>query len=518
MRFFVFTIMLVVWLALCAVSPAGTPSKNVLLIIADDLGIDSLTNFNDNVAASLPPTPTINALCASGISFTSFYAYPTCSPSRSAIMTGRYGFRTGVLQPTVPGSVLVANEYTLPEALRDAGVVSNRLASIGKWHLGGNSSAPNTIGGWTHFSGTPGGGVSSYTNWSKVVNGTNMPNHTVYATSDNVDDAVSWIGSQGTNAWFLWIGFNAGHTPFHKPPVDLHDYDALSGIQTNIDANPRPYFEAMIQAMDTEIGRLLGAIDTNETTIIFVGDNGTAGNVIQLPFRRQRSKGSLYEGGVRVPMIVTGAAISNGVAGTTYDEPLHIVDLYATILDMFDIVARDQVPEELVLDSRSFMPVLCGDSYTRDAMEVTTEADDNGMPNSRPGRAIVDGTYKYIAFQDGTSEFYNVDTDISENNNLLEGVLDTNQQVTLTNLLDQLATYVNVPQIYHLELDDLNGATLDIGWFANAGFTLQRNQDLATTNWLAVTNQVFQDNGEATLFLRDPTPSTPFNFYRVSTP
>ncbi len=146
---------------LCCVS-VQAQQTNVLLIIADDLGIDSLAAFNNNANASFPPTPTIDNIQANGITFTRFYSYPTCSPTRSAILTGRYAFRTGVYSPQ--DNILTSNEFTLAEALIDSGVISNRLAQVGKWHLGNSATSPNAIGGWPHFSGALGGGVSDYYN------------------------------------------------------------------------------------------------------------------------------------------------------------------------------------------------------------------------------------------------------------------------------------------------------------------------------------------------------------------
>src|SRR4029434_103993 len=108
-----------------------------------------------------------------------------------------------------------------------------------------------------------------------------------------------------------WLAFNAGHAPFHKPPDGLHSYDSLSGTQGDITANPRPYYEAMIEAMDTEIGRLLSQVDINDTTVLFIGDNGTPARVIQMPFSNARGKDTLYEGGVRVPFIVAGSGVVN---------------------------------------------------------------------------------------------------------------------------------------------------------------------------------------------------------------
>src|SRR5829696_6170102 len=293
---------------ICAAVAHATAGRNILLIIADDYGIDSHSLYNTNAAASLPPTPNLNALARRGVLFRNAYGQAVCSPSRCAMLTGRYGFRTGVTSPAGgPGAPEIqTNEFTLPEVLAAQSEPPYAAASVGKWHLGGGATGPNINGGWAHFSGSLGGGVQSYTSWTKTVNGVSTSFYTTYATTDNVIDALAWIQQRGTNRWFLWLAFNAGHAPYHKPPTELHSYDPLSGTQADITANPRPYYEATIEAMDTEIGRLLAQVNTNETTIVFLGDNGTPGRVIQAPYSSSRGKDTLYEGGLRVPFIIAG--------------------------------------------------------------------------------------------------------------------------------------------------------------------------------------------------------------------
>ena len=475
---------------------------NVLLIIADDLGIDSLAAFNDDPSASLPPTPTIDNIQSNGITFTRFYTYSTCSPTRSAILTGRYAYRTGVYSPE--DNDLAENEFTLPDALIESGVVSNRLAHIGKWHLGSAATSPSTLGGWPHFSGALGGGVNNYTNWAKTVNGVTATT-TNYATSDNVDDAADWIDAQGTNSWFLWLAFNAPHTPLHRPPNNLHTYTGM--------LSQRQRYEAMVEAMDTEMARLLTHIDLAETTVIFMGDNGTPGNYIQLPFSNSHAKGSAYEGGIRVPLLIYGAAVSNGLENTVYDGHLHSVDLYATILDLFGVDFEDVVPEELVYDSRSFAAVLRGEAYSREPVVVV----DNNFGSS-PARSIMEGDYKYIAFTNGTEELYNVTLDLPEATNLFEGALSPTEQSAYESLTNQLATFINVPEIFSTYMDTNGHFNVEIGWFDNEGFTLYRTDNLVSNIWSTVAGQEFENNGDAALMLRDPSPPSSNAFYYVTTP
>ncbi len=131
-------------------------------------------------------------------------------------------------------------------------------------------------------------------------------NHTVYATTDNVNDAIEWISEQ-TDPWFVWLAFNAPHGPLEVPPTNLHSYGEF-----DVDGNERRCFEAMVEALDRETGRLLDFIGTNltNTTVILMGDNGTTGGLIQPPYSPSRGKGMLYQGGIKVPLIIAGADVA----------------------------------------------------------------------------------------------------------------------------------------------------------------------------------------------------------------
>ena len=291
-----------------AISANAAP-QNILLIIADDYGIDSSSLYNTNAAASQPPTPNINALAQSGVLFRNAYVNPVCSPTRSCLITGRYGFRTGIGDVIASASspTLSASELTLPDAFAANASLGYQLASFGKWHLANGINTPGTIGGWPHFAGSLQGAITSYTNWTKTVNGVSTAGYTNYATTDLVNDASAWIQARGTNNWFAWIAFNAPHTPLHLPPTNLcPHYATLSGTSIDISTNPRKYFEAMVEALDTEIGRLLESVNRTNTHIIFLGDNGTQ-SVVQPPFPSNRGKNTLYEGGTHVPFIIVGA-------------------------------------------------------------------------------------------------------------------------------------------------------------------------------------------------------------------
>ncbi len=439
--------------------------NNILLIIGDDIGLDSLHLSNDDPAASFPPIPMLQVLAENGVQFSNGYAYPTCSPTRSSILTGRYGYRTGVLSPQSAEN-FSAVQYTLPEIFADQDL-GYQLASFGKWHLGGGNDGPNDLGGWPHFSGSLSGGLSNYRNWTKVVDGVSTNLRLSYATTVNTEDAATWINDQGTNNWFAWIGFNAAHTPLHTPPNPLHSYD-LSGLDTT--NHPRLFYEAMIEAMDSRIGWLLDEIDTNDTTIIFIGDNGTAADVVQPPYdMAQRVKGSVYEGGTHVPFFIYGADVVNG--GRTSDEVVHCADLFATILEL----AGGSVPAGAGEDSRSLVPILQNGNFQPLEDSILVESDD--IPGGyTTGRAIRTDQYKLIRMDETDEEFYDLSTDPLEQTNLLAGAMNTVETAVHVALSAKLDAWVRPPAQVYVDADNVAGPWDGTSW-SSAYQTVQAGID-----------------------------------------
>jgi len=491
-----------------------TSGTNILLVIADDYGTDSNSLYNTNASASLPPTPNINSLYDAGVLFRNAYAYPTCSPTRSCLITGRYGFRTGIgLTINGPYDVsLQANELTLPEILTANPQLGYRHASIGKWHLGEHPADPNVLGGWPHFSGSLPCCLDDYFRWSKTVDGATAIN-THYATTDNVDDALSWIKKQGTNSWFLWLAFNAPHEPFHKPPNYLHSYEALPGDQTSIDQNPRPYYEAMTEAMDTEFGRLLGHLDRSNTVIIFIGDNGTPGEVIQPPFRSTQGKFSLYEGGIRVPMIISGPLVADPHRENT--NLVHTVDLFATILELAGANLQEALPANIISDSHSLLPILTNGPVTPRAWVLSEQFSDyTPLPPEEQGRALRDDAFKLIRSKSG-EEFYNLLADPYEATNLLRNVMTPEQSSHYAALTATLAKLQNVPQITSFSYSS-NRFAVSVGYVQGVKFSLNRSSMISGSTWTKVIALSQSNNFLVTL--TDPNPAGTQYFYRVSTP
>lgn len=380
--------------------PITSTSPNILLVIADDLGKDATPNYTEGSVK--PNMPTLQSMINSGVTFDNLWSYPLCTPTRASILTGKYGSKTGVLEV---GDVISTAETSIQNYIDTNTGNEYATAIVGKWHLSNTISDPTTMG-VDYYAGLLGGGVQSYTNWNLVENG-HSTNSTEYTTTKFTDLAIDWVSSQ-TKPWFLWLAYNAPHTPFHLAPTNLHSQGNLPTDQASIDANPTPYFMSAVEAMDSELGRLLNSMSTAEranTIIIFIGDNGTPNQVAQSPYSAMRAKGSIYQGGVNVPMIVSGAGVNR--MGTREDALTHTTDLFATIASIAGISTQQ------INNSTSFHGLL-SDANASERGFVYTERSNNGV-----SYAIRDANYKLIVSGNGTEQFYNLTIDAYENSDLI---------------------------------------------------------------------------------------------------
>ena len=418
--------------------------RSILLLITDDLGVDAAEFYPTTwqgvtvrrvTKPPAPPMPNLKRLAQAGVLFSNAWANSLCAPSRAALFTGRYGFRTGVGNNPNDNHVpaLARGEVTLAELFAARPALNYLLGHVGKWHVSPGNADPN-LQGWSYFAGglPARAGLELYFSWRKDVNGVVSSTKTkTYATTDQVNEALGLIQTakrQG-RPYFVQVAFNAPHSPYHVPPNALHSRDSLPPFTS--DRAPRPYFEAMAEALDSEIGRLWNEVknDLANTTVIFVGDNGTTKAVVASPYPPNRAKGTLYETGIRVPLLIAGAGVAN--PGRLATGVVNTVDLFPTVLALAGI----PLPSGVKLDGVSLLPDL--QNASGGARRSWAFAEQFSSQTSFQ-RAIRNATYKLIERSGGGREFYDLAADPFETKNLIGGTLTAAQRSNLDTLNRQL--------------------------------------------------------------------------------
>ncbi|MEM7445405.1 MAG: sulfatase-like hydrolase/transferase, partial [Pseudomonadota bacterium] len=339
---------------LFSVPAVAQQQPNILLIIADDMGLDASACYD--VGDQQAPMPNLERLCEEGLVFENAYAAPVCSPTRATIMTGLYGFRTGVGSAISRdgGGGLSPDALSLFDIMADTDYAS---ALIGKWHLapsGDELNHPAALG-VTDYYGVISGGLRDYERFEVIEDGAPVRVST-YATTLFTDRAIDWIADQDS-PWFLWLAYNAPHSPFHLPPTDLHGYGDLPDDEASIAANRLDYYNAALEALDTEIGRLLDSMPLqvrDNTIVMFLGDNGSPGQVARHLYGQRGAKGGIFEGGTHVPLIIDGPGVATGRT----DALVNTTDLFTTIASIAGARAETS-------DAFDIAPVLSGGETAR---------------------------------------------------------------------------------------------------------------------------------------------------------
>jgi arylsulfatase A-like enzyme len=388
-------------------------TPNILLVIADDMGLDASPCYE--IGSAKPDMPALESLCESGLVFENVWSNPLCSPTRATILTGRYSWRTGVGTTVRRSGGIALTETSLQRFLDERAPTGYSHAVIGKWHLAdrtnGGADNPNRMG-VGHYSGFV-RGQGDYWNWRRTENAQTRA-VTGYSTTVLTDAAVDWVQQQ-REPWFLWLAFAAPHAPFHLPPDDLHRRGHLSGDSADIAAQPLPYYLAMLEALDHEMGRLLSSLPPDvrdNTAVIFIGDNGTPGRVVQPPYRSRRAKGTLYEGGIHVPMIVAGAGVTR--RGEREAALINTTDLFATIASLAGVEV------ERIGDSESFARLLTDHGAPKRSFAYAEHFTSDQFALDHDW-AIRDDRYKLIEFGRGERRLFDLEEDPFERQDLLTG-------------------------------------------------------------------------------------------------
>lgn len=414
-------------------TPEASSSPNILFLLADDVGLDGAVGYD--IGEEKPNMPHLTSLMDEGLTFDNAYACPLCAPTRASFLTGQYGFRTGVVD--VSRTSILDNQETIVQSyMGETSPYSYSSALIGKWHVSRNSNDPENMG-IDYFAGIMGGGVEDYYQWTLTEDGKESTSHE-YATAKLTDLAIEWIDSQ-EGPWFCTMAYNSPHTPIHLPPESTYTIEGLSGTESDIKNNPIPYYLAMMENLDYEIGRLLDSLTEEEranTIIVYMGDNGTEKIVVQEPFTRQKSKGSLYEGGIAVPLVVAGSGVSR--TGERDSSLISVVDLFSTFSQMAG------ASESRYEDSISFLPLLSQEGTgEREFVYSDLNSVHRQTKAVTEGYSIRDSHYKLILSESlgvVTEKLYDLLSDPFEEQDLLkrgEDQLNDDQKEALSHLKDQ---------------------------------------------------------------------------------
>ncbi|QHI69951.1 sulfatase [Tichowtungia aerotolerans] len=468
---------------------------NVLFIVVDDLGWRDLGCYGSTFYES----PHIDALASSSMLFTDAYAAnPTCSPTRSSILTGQYPVRTGFTAPSghqkgvhlhaprakhlpdvravSPSSVnfLSPDYYTLSEAFQDAGYST---AFLGKWHLGSAPHFPEehgfefVVGGREH-AGPPGrdGTRKFFPPWSADT----LPDD--ISPDTHIDDyladrAVEYIDSHSHEPFFMCFWTYNVHAPIQSKPELVEKWRKKAGLN-----NPQhgPTMAAMIEVMDESVGRVLDALENNgiadNTIVIFTSDNGgnmynTADGTAATNNEPLRSgKGNNYEGGVRIPLIVRWPGVT--LPGSVSHSVVSTVDHYPALLEMVGLPLR---PKDHI-DGVSYVAALKGEPFEREAL-ICDWSHHICQTHNLPNTSIREGNWKLLRFwfdnPDGSHryELYNLADDIGESRDQSASFPERVQ--AMSEKLD--AFYEQSGALKPLKNPAYNGRTIDVWGYDEKG-------------------------------------------------
>ncbi|HEX7901690.1 MAG TPA: arylsulfatase [Planctomycetota bacterium] len=375
-------------LLLCALNDP----PNIVVLLADDLGWADVGWHRSEI-----PTPRLDGLAEAGAKLEAFYVQPVCSPTRAALLTGRYpmrhGLQVGVVRPWARYG-LPLEERTLPDALREAGYATS---ICGKWHLGHHEPAYlPTRRGFDHQYGHYNGAIDYFTHdrdggfdWHRNDAACRDDGYSTHLIAKEAAQVVRTHA--GKKPFFLYVAFNAVHAPHQAPERYMEPFAAMKG--------ERRKYAGMLAALDEAVGTIVDAVDQagvrENTLFLFSSDNGGPTPVANNgPLRA--GKGTLYEGGVRVPAFASWKG--RIPAGSVVDQPLHMVDWYPTLLKL----AGAKLEQKLPVDGR--------DAWTTIAQGAPSPHDDLLLNTEPEAGALRAGDWKLVV--KGTSaELYDLKDD-----------------------------------------------------------------------------------------------------------
>ncbi|MBS2212990.1 sulfatase [Carboxylicivirga mesophila] len=383
---------------------------NVIILFSDDAGYADFS-MNGN---QLIKTPNIDAIAKNGITFTNGYVSgPVCSPSRAGLMTGRYQQRFGH-ECNLGGNYtkvdeellgLPVGELTIADLMKQSGYCTGM---IGKWHLGEKQQFHPCNRGFDYFFGMLGGSSAYHAGKaSSIIRNFEQVNYKAlpYLTDAFGDEACSFIAENKEHPFFLYVSFNAPHTPMHARP------DYLAEAKSLFETEQRAVNAAMTRSLDDNVGKVmtkLKQLDLDDNTLVFfTNDNGGA-----MPYNAScndpfsGTKGTFLEGGIHVPFLAQWPEMIP--AGAKYIQPVITLDILPTSI----AAAGGECPPDRKYDGVNLLPYITQKSNNIPHSDLYWRLQHHG--------AIRKGNWKLIWFDDKAPCLYNLDTDISEQTDLAE--------------------------------------------------------------------------------------------------
>ena len=402
----------------CSTVRAQEASRpNILLIVADDLGYSDLGCYGGKDI----DTPNLDRLASEGVRLTTFYtAAPMCAPTRESIMSGRYPLRTGHRWPSPSNDGgLPPEDTTLAEVLKGVGY---RTCHVGKWHLGYPDRMHPIKQGFDEFYGITAGSADYYSHVYKdgkkwFHRQEEVCNDEGYMTDLLTNEAVAILKRQTADRpFFLYLAYTAPHLPDQAP----EEYMKRSRCGA---------FGAMVSCMEDGIGRVLQTLDEKgfreNTLVIFLSDNGGRRRKGNVPL--SGAKGSLWEGGIRVPFIARWPG--HITPGTTVDEMAISTDLFATL----GLAGGGELPKNVIIDSKDILPLIQGKAKSpHEYLCWCWRKRDKQGKKSLPTSAIHRGHMKLLRGQGKEDGLYDLATDIGEKKNLIAEQPDVARELAAT--------------------------------------------------------------------------------------
>ncbi len=420
----------------------GRRQPNVLLIVTDDQGWGDIhSHGNDRL-----DTPVLDKLAADGVRFDRFYVSPVCAPTRASLLTGRYHLRTGVSWVTRGLETMRSEEVTLAEALKQAGYATG---CFGKWHNGGHYPYHPNGQGFDEFFGFCAGHWNNYFDTNLEHNGKPVKTHG-YITDVLTDAAIAFIKEHRDRPFLCYIPYNAPHGPFQVPDRYFTKYKER-GFD---DKNACVY--GMCENIDDNVGRLLGTLEelnvANNTIVVFLTDNGPNGNRYNGGMRA--AKGSVHEGGVRVPLFIRWPGRLK--PGITIPQITAHIDLFPTVIALCGV----PMPRTLPLDGVSLLPLLKGQTADWPERMIFTHQSRRGVFLPAPG-AVRTQRYRLVTYGKHY-ELYDMIADPAQTKDIASEAREAVKKLTAAyevwfndvtkNAIERLPIPVGYPQANPVEL------------------------------------------------------------------